>query len=170
VPRLLAIVRDAEDDANVRWRIVWALRAHNVNLSKIEGVYPALAEVLRQPKSSENRMLRYDCAYMLGVLQRDEVPNEVLDTLLDFLKDANVQIYTGTQASVQGSDEKVAGKATVKEVGQGDGRLMATQALTRIGPDRLRKRPDIIQQLRTLANDAELSMELRKQCQELLRQ
>jgi HEAT repeat protein len=170
VPRLLQVVANAKDDATVRWRIIWALRVHNVNLRKLEGIYPAFTKVLGEEKTEDNRMLRYDCAYLLGVLQRDEASKEVLDTLLDFLKDNRVQIYVNTQATVPGAgQEKSGGKATVKEVGQGDGRVMATQALAQIGGRVLKSRPDIVEQLRLLATDNRTEPELRKACQSLLK-
>ena len=170
VPRLLRIVENAGDDGNVRWRIIWALRTHNVNLRKMEGVYPAFTKVLKEPKSEANRMLRYDCAYMLGVLQRQDVPVVVLDVLAEFLKDNTVQLYESTKATLQGAgQESGAGKANVKEIGKGDGRVMATQALKDIGAARVRQRPDIVQQLRALANDPETFAELKKECQVLLK-
>jgi HEAT repeat protein len=170
VPRLLQVITNADDDANVRWRIVWSLRVHNVNLRKLPGIYPAFNKVLAEPKTEANRMLRYDCAYLLGVLQREQAPKEVLDALLDFLQDERVQIYVSTQATVQGAGQETAtGKANVKEVGKGDGRTMATQALSEIGANRLRSRPDIVQQLQKLAADNQLDPELRKECQGLLK-
>jgi HEAT repeat protein len=171
VPKLLQVVTSAKDDPTVRWRIIWALRVHNVNLRKLEGIYPAFTKVLGEEKTEANRMLRYDCAYLLGVLQRDEAPKEVLDTLLDFLKDDRVQIYVNTQATVQGAGQETGmGKATVKEVGQGDGRVMATQALAQVGGRVLRKRPDIVEQLRVLAQDPQTFPELRKECQAILKE
>jgi HEAT repeat protein len=169
-PRLLQVMSDASHDANVRWRIVWALRVHNVNLRKMAGVAPAFAKVLAEPKTEANRMLRYDCAYILGVLEGDDAPKETLDTLADFLKDDKVTIYVGTQATVQGAGQETGtGKATVKELGKGDGRTMATQALKQFSAARLRARTDIVQQLQALARDQATAADLRKECQELLK-
>jgi hypothetical protein len=90
--------------------------------------------------------------------------------LLEFLQDPRVQIYVSTQASVQGAGQETgSGKANVKEVGKGDGRTMATQALAEIGAKRLGSRPDIVEQLRKLAADAQLDPDLRKECQSLLK-
>lgn len=170
VPRLTQLIGNAADDATVRWRAVWALRVHNIDLRKIDGVYPALRRVLTEPKTEDNRMLRYDCAYMLGVLQRGETSKEVLDTLADFLKDDKVQIYVSTQATVQGVGQEIGvGKATVKERGKGDGRVMATQALKEIGVARIRPRADIVQQLQVLARDPGIFGELRKECAGILK-
>ena len=170
IPRLTQLIANAADDGNVRWRAVWALRVHNIDLRKAEGVYPAFRKVLAEPKAEDNRMLRYDCAYMLGMLQGRESGKDVFDTLLDFLRDDKVEIYVSTQATVQGSGQEIGvGKATVKERGKGDGRVMATQALKQIGPARVRQQPEIVQQLRALASDPQTFVELRKECAAILK-
>ena len=171
LPRLLQLISNAADDSDVRWRTVWALRPHNVNLQKIPGVYPALTKVLKEPKTEANRMLRHDCAYMVGVLQGKDVPNEVLDALIDFLKDNKVQIYVRTDANLQAfGAESGTGKAKVTETGKGDGRVMATQALRQIGSAKIRQRPEIIQQLQALAGDPATFAELRQDCAKLLKE
>lgn len=171
LPRLLQVISNADDDGTVRWRAMWALRAHDFNLTKLPGVYPALTKVLKERKTEENRMLRNDCAYMLGMLQGKDVPKEVLDALVDFLHDSKVQIYVRTDANLQASGAELgSGKATVKETGKGDGRVMATQALRQIGAARVRQRPEIIQQLQTLAADPKTFGELRQDCAKLLKE
>jgi HEAT repeat protein len=171
LPRLLQLISNADDDADVRWRTVWALRPHNVSLQKVPGVYPALTKVLKEPKTEANRMLRHDCAYMVGVLQGKDVPNEVLDALVDFLHDSKVQIYVRTDANLQATGaEIVSGKAKVTETGKGDGRVMATQALRQIGAAKVRQRPEIIRQLQTLAADPNTFVELRQDCAKLLKE
>jgi HEAT repeat protein len=171
VPRLTQLIADPRDDGQVRWRAAWALRVHKFELRKMDSVFPALAKVLKEPKTEDNRMLRYDCAYLLGVLQSKDAANEVVDVLAEFLKDESVKIYDTTQATVQGSGQETGvGKATVKELGKGDGRVMATQALRQIGVARLKQRPDIIQQLQALARDQMTFAELRKDCAALLKE
>jgi len=170
VPRLMKIISNGDDDGEVRWRTVWAIRPHNVNLRKMDGVYPALSKVLKEAKTENNRMLRYDCAYMLCALQGSEAPADAMDVLAEFLKDPKVQIYKGTDASFQGSGAEVGpGKANIIETGKGDGRTMALQALNWAGVNRVRQRPDIVQQLRVLAADPETFVDLRKDCQTLLK-
>ena len=170
VPRLMKIIGNADDDGEVRWRTVWAIRPHNVHLRKMEGVYPALSKVLKEPKTENNRMLRYDCAYMLCALQGSEAPADAMDVLAEFLKDNKVQIYQSTDASFQGAGaEKGPGIATIAEIGKGDGRTMALQALNWAGVNRVRQRPDIVQQLRVLAADQGTFVDLRKDCQALLK-
>ncbi len=170
VPRLTQLIANAADDGSVRWRAVWALRVHNIELRKLDTVYPALRKVLTEPKSEDNRMLRYDCAYLLGVLQGSQTSQEVYDTLLDFLKDSKVEIYDSTQATVQGGGQETGiGKANIKERGRGDGRIMATQALKEIGSARIRQRPDIVRQLQILAQDPQTFPDLRKDCAAILK-
>jgi HEAT repeat protein len=170
VPRLTQLVANAGDDGNVRWRAIWALRAHGFNLQKMETVFPAFSKVLKEAKTEDNRMLRNDCAYMLARLQGRDAGEDVLTGLLDFLKDDKVQLYESTQATVQGGGQETGvGKATVKELGKGDGRVMATEALKAIGAARLRQRADIVEQLRLLAQDQNTATDLRKECQALLK-
>lgn len=169
VPTLVKILSDPSVDGTVRERIVWALRVHNVKLRRMDGVFPAMAKVLDEPKGPNNRMLRYDCAYMIGVFQGPDAGPSTLNTLLDFLKDETILIYVNKKSTVQGGGQETgAGKATVKEVGKDDGRVMAVQALSQIGPAALRKRPDIVDQLRRIGDDAKAIPGLRNDCKELL--
>ncbi len=170
LPRLMQIISNAADDGEVRWRTVWAIRPHNISLRKMEGVYPALSKVLKEPKTDNNRMLRYDCAYMLCALLGSEAPADALEVLGEFLKDTKVQIYMSTQVNLQATGAEI-GPGTAKriEIGKGDGRTMALQALGWVGAARIRQRPDIIQQLQFLARDPETFAELKKDCQSLLK-
>lgn len=167
-PVLLQILEDPRQDARVRERIVWALRVHNVRLRTMDGIYPALTRVVKEVGGNENRMLRYDCAYMLGVLQGAEAPREAMDVLLEFLRDDTIQIYVGVGTSVSVSGEKDPGKANTKDIGKGDGRVMAIQALEKIGGTRIRERPEMITQLRAIAANATLNADLREKSKALL--
>ncbi len=170
IPTLLAVLRDPAHDSKVRERIVWSLRVHKGNLRTLPGIYPAFTKVLGEPAGEANRMLRYDCAYMLGVLQGPEVAPAAMNVLLEFLKDDTIQIFDNKKTSVGGTGQETSsGKANVMEVGKGDGRVMVTQALTQIGPARLGDRRDIVQQLRLLANDEAVSRDLRDECKKLLK-
>src|SRR5262249_51072298 len=112
----------------------------------------------------------YDCAYMLGMLQGPEAPPQVLGVLLEFLKDETIKIFDNKKSSVGGAgQESTTGKANVKELGKGDGRVMAVHALSRIGAARVRQRPEIAQQLRVLADDPEANGDLREACKTLLK-
>src|SRR5438105_211727 len=80
-------------------------------------------------------------------------PHLAIDVLLKFLKDETIQICDNKKTSVGGTgQETITGKANVKEVGKGDGRTMAIQALDAIGGRRVAQRRDIVQQLQKLAN------------------
>ena len=74
------------------------------------------------------------------------------------------------QSSVGGTGQETnTGKANVKELGKGDGRVMAVQALTQVGAAKLRQRRDIIQQLQALANQESANSDLRDGCKKLLK-
>jgi hypothetical protein len=114
-------------------------------------------------------MLRYDCAFLLGVLQGPKVPPEAMDVLLEYLKDDKILIFENKKTVVGGTgQETTVGKANVQEVGKGDGRVMALQALTEIGAARVNERRDIVEQLRILANDQATNADLREACKKLL--
>jgi HEAT repeat protein len=169
VPSLTKVLQDSAQDSKVRERVIWAMRAHNVALREINGVKEAFTKVLGERVNGENRMLRYDCAYMLGMLWQVDAPDAALDVLMEFLKDDTIQLYSGTTSSVGGAgNESVGGQASAKESGKGDGRTMATDALKMIGARAL-ARNDIVNQLQFLAKDAKTNDVLRKKCQELLR-
>src|SRR5262249_47199555 len=102
VPALLKIVANPSDDPRVRERVIWALRVHNANLRRMPNVYESFTSVLNEQPVQANRMLRYDCAFMLGMLQGPAVPKVVMDTLHDFLKDESIQIYVGTNINTSG--------------------------------------------------------------------
>ena len=97
-------------------------------------------------------MLYYDSAYMLGMLRGPKAQPNTLDELLKFLKDPGTQIYRSTRRRHR---PKEGSPADFKawETGQGDGRMMAVQALARIGAA-VRDRKDIMQQLEVIANDS----------------
>jgi HEAT repeat protein len=171
IPQLLRVLGDSSQEARIRERIVWALRVHEGGLQRYPDVYTTFTKVIREPKEDRsNRMLRFDCAYMLGMLQGEAVATEILDTLHEFLKDDTIQIYVNTQTKVDGAgNEAPGGKATFKEMGKGDGRIMAVKALHRIGPDRVRKHAGIMNELRLLTNNNTIYADLRITARELLK-
>ncbi|MCS7046356.1 MAG: HEAT repeat domain-containing protein [Gemmataceae bacterium] len=171
VPRLVAMIANRADEAAVRERAVWALQVHGLELRKMDGVVAAFVKVVNEPKTKANRMLRYTCACILGVLQRGDADPAALDTLADFLHDTDVAIYEGVQATAQGSGiESGTGKTVVKELSVGDARVNAVEALQYIGAARVGSRADIVRQLRMLADDPKTFRDLRKKCIELLRE
>jgi HEAT repeat protein len=171
VPTLLKILADPNQDARIRERIVWALRVHNIHLREMKGVFPTFAKILSEPKEQNNRMLRYDCAYMLGMLQGAEAPKSALDTLLDFLKDDSIVLFRNKSVSTvaTGGEAGKGGPAKVTEEGAGDARVMAIQALTQIGAEVVASRKEIVQQLQRLAAAKDTFPDLREKTKELLK-
>lgn len=167
LPTLLDILIDPDQNGRVRWRIVWALRAHQENLRKLPGIFPAFTRVLGEKPETDNRMLRYDCAYMLGMLQGAEAPDAALDVLREYLDDDTIRIFRGARSSVGGTGlESGSGKASFAEVGTGDGRVLAIQALRNIGSARVGRRKDIVAKLEDLARTA-MDPDLKMQAAEL---
>jgi HEAT repeat protein len=169
-----ALVRVIEDEANpikVRERTLWALAVHQRKLADYKDAYPAMTKLLTSTTGVETKMLRYNSAYFLGLFQADKAPDAVLNVLFDFLKDDKIQIYAGNTGktvgkSIEGGKQ---GGSDVKEQRIGDGRVMAVQALDFVGKTRLQQRPEIITQLRTIANDPALYQKLRDDANDLLK-
>lgn len=167
-PTLLDVLRNPKQEIKVRERSVWALRIHGVDLRNIDGTKAAFTQVLKEPLTKHNKMLRYDCAYMLGMIWQMEAPDATLDVLSEFLRDPTIKIYLGTSVGVVPKDPEFKGGTTkVQEKGLGDGRVMACDALRMMGPGRYAGRADIMKQLRVLAADTTLDPALRKQAVEL---
>ncbi|MBM3997171.1 MAG: HEAT repeat domain-containing protein, partial [Planctomycetes bacterium] len=179
VPALLDVLRSPKHDSKVRERVMWSLRVHagdlrgkdkdNRDLPQLAGVKSVFIEILDEPPTFENKMLRYDCAYMLGMVWQSNAPPKALERLHDFLCDKDVKVYDTTATGVGGGGNEVkGGAATVKERGIGDGRTMATAALEAMGPQLYGSRADIIRQLRVLANDPMTYGPLRDSAKKLL--
>jgi HEAT repeat protein len=171
VPTLLAVLGNTKVDTKVRERIVWALRVHQAKLPTFAGVVSTLTKILSEPKVRESRMLRYDCAYMVGMLEGPRAPAAAVDLLYDFLKDDDIVIFVDRSTKVQGSGAETGkGKVTGKDITQGDARVMAVKALSRIGTTRVSQRADIVRQLQALARSPNTAADLRDQAKELLRE
>jgi HEAT repeat protein len=160
IPTLIAILRDAKAPSKVRERTLWVLANYQRELPDRKDVYDALFPIVASPRSDNNKMLRYHTAFMLGAFWRDRAPKEALDVLLEFLKDDSIKLYkeTSTSGGGAGGFEKTTGEAKVKEIGEGDGRVMAIQALQRIGPGLVRPRADIMQQIKALRTSRDPKM------------
>src|SRR5262245_47890571 len=134
VPALLKTLEDTKEDSRVRERVLWTLRVHTRKLADFPGAMPAIIRVMAGATTPDNKMLRYDSAYLVGMLQGPEAPARTIDILFEFLKDEAVPVYIAAP-----KEEK------------GDGRLLAVQALKRIGPA-VAKRADVVKQLQALAD------------------
>ena len=169
IPALLEILGDPKQDTGLRDRIMFALRVHGDKLRTMNGTKDTFVAIMKEPLTAENRMLRYDCAYMLGRIWRADAPDLALDLLHDFLNDTSIKIYLGTTAGVGNVGEGGTGKVTVKDQAKGDGRVMAVEALRYMGAARYSPRLDIMKQLRVLAGDGNPDVELRKKALELVK-
>ena len=169
VPRLLAVVVNPAEDGRVRERTLWALRVHNVDLKEMPTIFPALVRVMKESPSATNRMVRYDSAYLMGMIYGPKAAPETFPVLLDYLKDGSIQVFLNKATSVQGSGaETTGGKASSRELGKGDGRTLAVESLSRIGVARVGREKAIVDQLRRLADDPAVLAGLRKDCRTLL--
>ncbi len=170
VPALLGVLGNPNHDPNVRERINWALRAHGADLRSMNGVKETFTKVLQEPRNDGNKMLRYDCAYMLGMIWQKQAPEATLDVLDEYLHDDTIKVFDKTASSVGGaSAETITGKTAVEERGKGDGRIMATDALKMMGPGRYAGRAPIMQQLRVLAAGKTIYQPLREKSAELVK-
>jgi HEAT repeat protein len=156
IPTLLEVIGDPRNPATVRERTLWALRVHVQKFREIDAIRVTLTNLLSEPKSKEVRMMRYDAAYMLGMVWGSSAPPKTLDVLNEFLHDDTIQIYVGTTAKVEGGGKEGAksGSASAKETGMGDGRTLAVDALKNMGGEVVRARPELMKQLENLSNTA----------------
>ena len=148
IPALLGVIGNPVHEPKLRERVIWALRVHRPDdIRKKDNIRDTLGKVLVEPAARQNNMLRYDCAYMLGMIWQKDAPEATLDVLTEFLKDDSIKIFDRTASSVGGSSaETSSGKTAVEERGMGDGRIMAVDALQMMGPGRYAGRPAILRE------------------------
>lgn len=170
LPKLLAVAAAPNDDGRVRERVLWAVRVHNIHLRDMPAVLPAFQKILAEPPAADNRMVRQDCAYLASMIYGPKAPPEVFPVLLEYLKDDTLKVYRSTNSAVGGTaSETVSGKTSTQEVGDGDGRKLALDALDALGPALVRGHPEIITQIRSLADNDRCVPIFRKQCRDYLR-
>jgi HEAT repeat protein len=170
VPDLLGVVGNPVHDAKVRERVIWALRVHGSELRNMNGVKETFTKVVVEARNDQNRMLRYDSAYMLGMIWQQAAPEPALDVLTEYLHDDTIKIFDKTATSVGPTSLETKGGTTgVEERGKGDGRIMAVDALQMMGPTRYAGRAPLMKQLRVIAADATAYEPLRKKSAELVR-
>ena len=76
--------------------------------------------------AAETRILRYECAIVLGTLQGERTSEKAIDVLLALLNDKDVQVYSGSEAKVKSAGaEARSGDAGVTPIHAGDPRWMA---------------------------------------------
>jgi HEAT repeat protein len=174
IPRLVDVLADSKEIPKVRDRVLWALTVDRYEMASHDEIFTTMTNVLLEKglRNAEGggRLLRYHCAYLLGMFKQSSAPREVFPALQDFLDDPKVVIYLGRNVGTQSVKEGGAGQSNVSEKGGDDGRIMAVQALEKIGYDYLAAQqsgPRIIEQLKSLrsARDANL----REQAAKLLK-
>jgi HEAT repeat protein len=168
MPAILQLAADTTEKSAVRERALWPVRLYLNNDDNREPAYKALLSILAEPKQRETKMLRYDSAYLLGMFQTAMVPDKALDVLEEFLKDPEIKIYAGRTGGSTGVTEKGGGSTDSKETGKDDGRIMAVDALTRIGAQRVSQRPAIVAQLQRLDSEADPKTDFSKKIKKLL--
>jgi HEAT repeat protein len=170
VPDIMNVLTDRNTPYPVRERAMWAIRVHNNKLRGMKVVLDGLKKLLSEPRKTASNMVRYDAAYILGMLLGSDVPDEALDVLEDFLSDPTIRIYEGntTVSGGRTKEGKGEGTPTIREKGTGDGRTMAIQALQEIGRARVLSRPEIVRQLRSIATSPQVADKLRKDTKKLL--
>jgi HEAT repeat protein len=171
VPDIMSVLTDRSAPYPVRERAMWAIRVHNTKLREMKAVLNGLETLLSEPRREGANMLRYDAAYMLGMLLEEDAPVKTLDVLDDFLSDPSIRIYEGntTQSGGGAKEGKTAESAKIQEKGTGDGRTMAVQALEKIGRARVVQRTSIVQKLRAIAADTSVNTKLREETKSLLK-
>ncbi len=102
VPDLLGVVGNPLHDAKVRERVIWALRVHGSDLRTMNGVKETFTKVVTEARNEQNRMLRYDSAYMLGMIWQQQAPEPALDVLTEYLHDDTIKINDRTATSFPG--------------------------------------------------------------------
>jgi HEAT repeat protein len=168
VPPLVGVLQDNKADPKVRERVLWAVAPYAKDLPRFKDFFVALEGILPERKTKENKMLRYEAAYFLAMLQPKQVKPKTLDVLLEFLNDDDVQLYAGAAGTGGGTGEGGTGASSAKEKGQGDGRVMVVQALKRVGAQQVMARQDIWKQLQNLERNNATDPALRTKIRELL--
>jgi HEAT repeat protein len=171
VADIVKVLTDRNTPYIVRERSLWPLRVHNTKLRDMKVVLNGLEMLLSEPPREGANLLRYDAAYILGMILESEAPAKTLDVLEDFLNDTSIRNYEGNKTAAAGGAKEGTSteKASIREEGSGDGRMMAIQALERIGREKVARRPEIVRRLRAIAADATVNTKLREETQKLLR-
>ncbi len=169
IPTILDVIQNPREHGDVRHRLIWVVFGYFRRLNEFPQVESSLTRVCSEPSSLANKQVRYHAAYLLGLLKKDQVPSQALNVLHEFLLDTTLRVYQGELSQVgSGDQEAKSGQSRVTTQLGEDGRRMALDALTVVGPAVVGKRRDIVQQLRALANDAKTDPEIRKKSQSLL--
>ncbi|HYT89526.1 MAG TPA: HEAT repeat domain-containing protein [Gemmataceae bacterium] len=159
MPVVLQLVANPDEKRLVRERALWSVRVYLNNVEDRSPIWKVFTGILKQPKTADTKMLHYDVAYLLGMFQAKDAPEVALDVLLEFLQDADIKIYEpGSRVVIVG----------IRQSRSADGRVMAVDALQRIGAERVARRADIVAQLRALHADPRTFPDLAQKIKKLL--
>jgi HEAT repeat protein len=153
--KALVAMRDAiRDDSNqgVRQRCVWGL----FDLKDLEkhDIDKVLAKVLDE-KGNQSKLVRYDAARAFAFAQGPRSPDKAIDVLLKMLADKTLLVYSGTDASLEGTVREGGSAGTrTKMVARDDARYMAAQALGMMGA-KVKNNLKAMEALRAAAKDAD---------------
>jgi len=174
---LIETVANNKNSPDLRARTLWPLRFHS-NVEKLDKLFSALNHIVdTEPVTNETKDLRYDAAYLLSRYKKKDVSNKVLDTILEFLKDSQVFIATGTKGSATAGGAETGPGGTKVEITKGsDGRIIALQAVNFIINEmyggeskKVLDRMDIMTQLDALANAAKIDPDVKGYAQKVLK-
>ncbi len=168
MPQILQVLGDPNEEGDLRIRLAWLFNDYIKHAPTMQAAFPVMSKVCAEPATKENGSVRYHCAFLLSLVYRQNAPDAALNVLSEWLHDDKGKLYGRKQTSVGATGTETQGGAAVQAVLQGDSRIMAVDALIAVGPARVTKRNDIVQQLRTLAADNTTVPELRKETKRLL--
>jgi HEAT repeat protein len=172
LPQLLAVLGNPREDGDVRTRMTWLLypAMQKKDREIINTAKPIMERVCAESATKDNAIARYQCGYLLAIEYQTQAPAAALSALQDWLFDSSTVNFSGvqTKGGASGTERQNPGNSTTELTG-GDSRVMAVQGLGLIGRERVVAHPEIIEQLRRLADDAKAFPDLRKDCKALLK-
>jgi HEAT repeat protein len=172
MPQLLEVLGNPRDDGEVRARMTWLLypAIEKKDRDILDAAKPIMERVCAESPTKDNAIARYQCGYLLAIQYTTQTPDSAVSALQDWLYDTSTVNFGGVQTSADASGSERKGKGTsATEIVGGDSRCAAVRGLGLVGRERVVARPEIVDQLRRLADDAKAFPELRKDCRNLLK-
>jgi HEAT repeat protein len=154
IPRLLRVLRE---DTSVQVRTAVVMILAQVEDLEPAGIVPGLTAVLSETEA-ERRLVRYNSAYVLGMRLGSRAPERTVENLLALLEDKYVTAglrEPSAKVTSTGPESK-GGQATVTRETGSDPRLLAAQALGRIGSKA--NRPGVIRSLNELIKSPDVKV------------
>jgi HEAT repeat protein len=168
VPQVLRLLGDGRESGDVRVRLAWLFNSFIDDKQVMDSARPTMAKVCAESGTKDNGSVRYHCAYLLTERYGPKTPDAALNVIAEWLDDSKGRIYLGQSIkSGVGSSEKQ-NEDSVQDRVERDSRTMAVDALTRVNPQRLLQRRDIMDKLARLAKDTSTERPLREEIRTLL--